>query len=55
MHGQQNVKKKKKLKCRRIYKLIKYEIVVFDEVYILFDFNIIITTGCPPLKKKYRH
>jgi len=27
---------------------------VFDEVYILFHFNIILTTGCPVLKK-YRN
>jgi len=24
---------------------------VFDEVYILFHFNILLTTGCPLLKK----
>ena len=36
-----------------LFTLIKYKIVVFDEVYILFHFNIIlITTGCPLLKLK---
>jgi len=33
--------------------LIKHKVVVFDEVYILFHFNIILNTmGCPLLKKK---
>ena len=37
----------------QIFKLTKYKIVVFDDVYILFHFNIILnTTGCPVLKLK---
>ena len=35
-----------------IFKLIEYKVVVFDEMYILFLFNIILnTTGCPLLKQ----
>ena len=34
-----------------LFKLIKYKIAIFYEIYILFHFNIILsTTGCPLLK-----
>ena len=37
-------------------KLIKYKIVVFDEVYILFNFNIILKhNGMSSTKKRYRN
>ena len=40
-------------KKSRLFKLLKYKIVVFDEVCILYHFNIILnSTGCPLLKKK---
>jgi len=37
-----------------LYKLIKYKIVVFDEVYILFHFNITLKhDGMSSTKKNY--